>query len=69
MRLSHPGLAAPEFYACSPTTVSTPMSPRWSGRCRHHVRAAATIRIEDRRGAAALAQIREVLGLILDVPG
>ena len=40
-------------------------------RCQH-VRAVATSRIEDRRGnvgAAALAQIREVLGLILDVPG
>ncbi len=37
-----------------------------------HVRAVATSRLEDRRGnigAASLAQIREVLGLILDVPG
>ena len=45
---------------------------RRSGAQCHHVRAVATIRIEDRRdnvGAAALAQIREVLGLILDVPG
>ncbi len=37
-----------------------------------HVRAVATGRIEDRLGnvgAALLAQIREVLGLILDIPG
>ena len=37
-----------------------------------HVRAVATSRIEDRLGnigAAALAQVREVLGLILDIPG
>ena len=42
-----------------------------AAQCQH-VRAVATSRIEDRRGnvgAAALAQIREVLGLILDVPG
>lgn len=37
-----------------------------------HVRAVATGRLEDARGnvgASSLAQIREVLGLILDVPG
>ena len=45
---------------------------RRSGAQCQHVSAVATSRIEERRGnvgAAALAQIREVLGLILDVPG
>ena len=42
-----------------------------AAQCQH-VRTVATSRIEDRLGnvgAATLAQIREVLGLILDVPG
>ena len=43
----------------------------WAAQCQH-VRAVATARIEDTLGnvgAALLTQIREVLGLILDVPG
>ncbi len=42
-----------------------------SAQCQH-VRAVATARLEDARGnvgASVLAQVREVLGLILDVPG
>jgi mRNA interferase MazF len=42
-----------------------------SAQCQH-VRAVAAGRLEDARGnvgTAVLAQIREVLGLILDVPG
>ncbi len=44
---------------------------RSTAQCQH-VRAVATGRIEDRLGnvgAARLAQIREILGLILDIPG
>ncbi len=44
---------------------------RSAAQCQH-VRAVATGRVEDRLGnigGALLAQIREVLGLILDVPG
>ena len=44
---------------------------RSAAQCQH-VRAVAAGRIEDRLGnvgGALLAQIREVLGLILDVPG
>lgn len=42
-----------------------------SAQCQH-IRSIAARRLEDRRGnvgTAALAQIREVLGLILDLPG
>ena len=51
--------------------ASTGLERRSAAQCQH-VRAVATSRIEEHRGnvgAAALAQIREVLGLILDVPG
>ncbi len=44
---------------------------RSAAQCQH-VRAVATGRIEDRLGnigVSTLAQIREVLGLILDIPG
>ena len=44
---------------------------RAAAQCQH-IRAVATSRVEDRLGnigVAVLAQIREVLGLILDVPG
>ena len=50
---------------------SNGLDRRSAAQCQH-VRAVATSRIEERRGnigVAALAQIREVLGLILDVPG
>lgn len=50
---------------------STGLDHRSAAQCQH-VRAVATNRVEDRYGnvgPAALAQIREVLGLILDVPG
>ena len=51
--------------------ASNGLERRSAAQCQY-VRAVATSRIEDRRGnvgAAALAQIREVLGLILDVLG
>lgn len=44
---------------------------RSAAQCQH-IRAVATSRVEDRLGnigVTVLAQIREVLGLILDVPG
>ena len=50
---------------------SNGLNRRSAAQCQH-VRAVAASRIEDRLGnvgAATLAQIREVLGLILDVPG
>ena len=50
---------------------SNGLERRSAAQCQH-VRAVATGRIEARRGnvgPTALAQIREVLGLILDVPG
>ena len=50
---------------------SNGLNRRSAAQCQH-VRTVATSRIEDRLGnvgAATLAQIREVLGLILDVPG
>ena len=50
---------------------SNGLERRSAAQCQH-VRAVSTSRVEDRRGnvgAAALAQIREVLGLVLDVPG
>ena len=50
---------------------SNGLDRRSAAQCQH-VRAVATSRIEDRLGnigATTLAQIREVLGLILDVPG
>ena len=50
---------------------SNGLTRRSAAQCQH-VRAVATSRLEDRLGnigAASLTQIREVLGLILDVPG
>ena len=50
---------------------SNGLDRRSAAQCQH-VRAMATSRIEDRLGnigAASLAQVREVLGLILDVGG
>ena len=50
---------------------SNGLDRRSAAQCQH-VRAVATSRVEHRLGnigAAALAQVREVLGLILDVPG
>ena len=50
---------------------SNGLDRRSAAQCQH-LRAAAASRIEDRLGnigAATLAQVREVLGLILDVPG
>ena len=50
---------------------SNGLDHRSAAQCQH-VRAVATSRIEGRLGnigAATLAQLREVLGLILDVPG
>jgi len=50
---------------------SNGLNLRSAAQCQH-VRAVAAARIEDRLGnvgAALLAQIREVLGLILDIPG
>ena len=47
------------------------LTRRSAAQCQH-VRAVATSRLEDRLGnigSAALTQICEVLGLILDVPG
>ena len=50
---------------------SNGLDRRSAAQCQH-VRAVATSRVEGRLGnigVAALAQIREVLGLILDIPG
>ena len=50
---------------------SNGLDRRSAVQCQH-VRAVATSRVEDRLGSigvAALTQVREVLGLILDVPG
>ena len=51
--------------------VANGLERRSSAQCQH-VRAVAASRVEQTRGnvgAAVLVQIREVLGLILDVPG
>ena len=50
---------------------SNGLDRRSAAQCQH-VRAVATSRVEGRLGnigVAALAQVREVLGLILDIPG
>ena len=50
---------------------SNGLDRRSAVQCQH-VRAVATSRVEERLGnigVAALTQVREVLGLILDVPG
>ena len=50
---------------------SNGLDRRSAAQC-HHVRAVAASRVEDRLGnvgAALLAQMREILGLILDGPG
>ena len=50
---------------------SNGLDRRSAAQCQH-VRGVATSRVEDRLGhigVATLAQVREVLGLILDIPG